>query len=298
MVFIDIHVHVKRIPGPDRQGKPAFCTPEQLLARYDAIGVESGVLLPLVSPECSYVTQSNEEILEVARAHPDRFIPFCNVDPRAMTHSPDAPLGHILAHYRAQGCRGIGEVTANLPFLHPQVQNLLRHVQEAGLPLTFHVATQIGYTYGLYDDPGLPQLETCLQRFPDLTFLGHSQAFWAEIGRLETPADRAAYPAYPVDEEGVLPRLFRRYPNLYGDLSANSGYNALARDRAHAVRFLDEFQDRLLFGTDITAPDTSTPLAGFLQELCDAGDISEEVFAKVARENARRVLHLDGERDA
>lgn len=291
-MFIDIHVHVKRLPGPQRRGKAAFSTPDQLLARLDELGVERAVLLPLVSPEAMYVLQTNEEILEVARAYPDRFVPFCNVDPRAMTHSPHAPLGDLLAHYRAEGCRGLGEVTANLPLLHPQVQNLFRHAQEARFPLTFHIATQIGYTYGLYDDTGLPQLETSLGRYPDLIFLGHSPPFWAEIGHLETPADRAGYPSYPVREEGVLPRLFRRYPNLYGDLSAHSGYNALARDRAHAARFLDEFQDRLLFGTDICAPDTPTPLAGFLQEMRDAGEITEAVFAKVARENARRVLGL------
>jgi len=290
-MFIDIHVHTRRMPGPTRRGKPAYATPEQLIERFDELGIERAVLLPGVSPECSYVPQSNEEILEIATGYDGRFIPFCNVDPRAMGNSADAPLGEILRHYRDRGCKGLGEVTANLPIEHPMVQNLFGHLQDVGLPVTFHLAGQIGGTYGLYDEPGLPQLERALRKFRELRFLGHSQVFWAEIGRLAKPADRDGYPRYPV-EEGVVPQLMRQYPNLYGDLSANSGHNALARAPDFAVGFLDEFQDRLLFGTDICAPDTPAPLAGFLHDLLAAGRISQTVFDKIARDNAVRLLGL------
>jgi len=291
-MFIDIHVHTRRIPGPTRWGKPAYATPEQLIERYDAIGVTRAVLLPCVSPECAFVPQSNEEVIEIAARYDGRFIPFCNVDPRAMANAADAPLGEILGHYRDQGCKGVGEITANLPLGDPLVQNLLRCAEQVGLPVTFHLAGRMGRIYGLYDEPGLPQLERSLRRFKELTFLAHSQTFWAEMAPLQTPADRLGYPNYPVDAEGVVPKLFRRYENLYGDLSANSGCNALARDVDYAVSFLNEFQDRLLFGTDICAPDTRTPLVDFLLGLRDAGRISEAVFNKVARENAVRLLGL------
>lgn len=291
-MFIDIHVHVRRIPGPPHENGKRYATPDQLLKRFDDLNIEKAVLLPNVNPECAYVPQSNEEIIEIAEEYPTRFIPFCNVDPRAMTNSADAPLGDILRYYRNRGCKGIGEICANLPFLHPMVQNLFKHVQDVGFPLTFHIAPQIGGAYGLYDDPGLPQLERSLQIFPKLRFLAHSQPFWAEIGQLETPADRYGYPKYPVKKEGVVPKLMRRYPNLYGDLSANSGYNALARDPEYAVQFLTEFQDRLLFGTDITSLDTPTPLVDFLLSLYNKNKISKEVFRKIARENASRVLGL------
>jgi hypothetical protein len=138
----------------------------------------------------------------------------------------------------------------------------------------------------------LPQLERCLGKFPKLRFLAHSQAFWAEMAPLQTPADRWGYPNDPIDREGVVPKLFRRYPNLYGDLSSGSGYNALHRDPDYAVQFLQEFQDRLLFGTDICAPDTDTPLVDFLIELRDSQRISEAIFSKVARENAVQLLAL------
>jgi len=292
-MFIDIHVHVQRRPGVQRDGKPCFASPEQLLERCDAVGIEQAVLLPMVNVECNYVTQSNEEILEIAETHPGRFIPFCNIDPRAMTNAPDAPLGDLLRHYRDLGCKGVGEVCANLPFSDPLVQNLFKHAEDAGLPLTFHVACRIGGIYGLYDDPGLPLFEQCLQRFPGLRFLCHSQSFWAEMAPLRTVEDRGGYPDYPIEEEGAVPKLLRKYENVLGDLSAGSGHNALARDPDYAVGFLNEFQDRLFFGTDICAPDTPTPLVEFLVELRDSGRISEAVFQKVARQNATRLLALE-----
>jgi len=292
-MLIDIHGHVQKRPGIMRGGKPCFASPEALIERHDAVGIERGVLLPMVSVECNYVSQSNEEILEIAETFPGRFIPFCNIDPRAISNSCDAPLGDLLGYYRDQGCKGIGEVCANLPFLDPLMQNLFKHVQDVGFPLTFHIAHRIGGIYGIYDDPGLPQFETTLQRFPKLKFLCHSQSFWAEMAPLDTPADRGGYPNYPVTKEGVVPWLLRRYENVYGDLSAGSGHNALARDPDYAVRFINEFQDRLLFGTDICAPDTPTPLVDFLTGLRDSGKISETIFNKIARENAIKLLGLD-----
>ncbi len=291
-MFIDIHGHSSRIVAPIEKGQTPFSSPEQLIERYDKIGIEKAVLLPIVSPEGIRIYSTNEEVLDIAKQYPDRFIPFCSVDPRAMTNSPDAPLGDVLAHYRDKGCKGIGEVTANLPFSDPRVQNLFRHVQDIGFPLTFHIASQIGGMYGLYDDPGLPQLERSLIAFPSLRFLGHSQAFWAEIGPLDTPADRYAYPDSPIKQQGVVPKLMRRYENLYGDLSAGSGHNALARDVDHAVQFLNEFQDRLLFGTDITTPGKQALLPDFLLGLKKSKKISQEVFEKVARGNAIKLLNL------
>lgn len=295
-MFIDIHVHTRRRPGATRNGKQAYSTPEQLLRRYDELGIEKGVLLPGVSPECSYAPQSNEEILEICERWPDRFIPFCNIDPRAMTNSPSAPLDHLIGFYKSQGCRGLGEITANLPFNDPMVENLFRHCEALRMSVIFHMAPALGGCYGLYDEPGLPLLEGALAKFPRLIFLGHSQPFWAEIAPLKSPEERNGYPRGPVVSEGAVPRLMRKYPNLHGDLSARSGYNAISRDPDFGCRFLEEFQDRLYFGTDITAPDTPTPLVDFLIKMRDLGRISQRCFEKVTRLNAIKLL-LEGRND-
>jgi len=211
-MFIDIHVHTRTGEIPPRRGKPAYATPEQLLERYDKIGVEQAVLLPGVGTECAYAPQSNQEVLEICRRHPGRFIPFCNVDPRSMTNSEDAPLGELLEFYRERGCKGIGEITANLPLLDARVQNLFRHAERAALPLTFHMGAQIGGLYGLYDDPGLPQLDYSLGRFPNLIFLGHSQTFWAEIGRLEKPAIPTCTAIFPPEAATTRSSVIRSMP--------------------------------------------------------------------------------------
>jgi predicted TIM-barrel fold metal-dependent hydrolase len=299
-MFIDIHAHAYRKPVPF---VVQFCTAEQVLERYDQAGIEKGVLLPIVSPEI-YLPQANEDILEMAEQYPDRLIPFCNIDPRALTNSVDAPLDRLLRYYRDLGCKGVGEVMINVPVMDPMVQNLFKHAQDVGLPVILEGSDRVGGDFGLYDDPGLPQLEHTLQRFPELTVLAHGPVFWSEITRLETPAERK--PAFrpdggqsgwtesgPIEEEGVVPKLLRRYPNLYGDLSDPSPWNALKRDPEYGPRFLTEFQDRLLFGTDICHFEMPFWMVDLLNEWRDAGKISEEVFAKVARENAVRLLGLE-----
>lgn len=289
--LIDAHVHVSEKPGTLRRGPDCFCTPEELIGRYDEIGVEKGVLQPLVSPE-SYLPQSNEEILAICREHPERFIPFCNVDPRVATTVPPVSLGEILEHYRDAGCCGIGEVMPNLDFRNRKMRDLFAAAEELKMPLCFHIAPQPEDAYGVYDEPGLPGLQRALESYPSLVFLGHSQAFWAEMAPLRMPGDRYGYPDYPVEKEGVIPRMMRRYPNLYGDLSAGSGYYALTRDPDYAVEFIEEFQDRLLFGTDICAPDTETPLVGFLRGLLSENRISPKAYRKIARENIIELLNL------
>ncbi len=298
-MFIDIHAHAYRRHPPILV---QFCTPEQLLKRYDDAGIERGALLPIVSPEI-YLPQANEDILEMVERYPDRFIPFCNVDPRALTNSADAPLDRLLRYYRDQGCKGLGEVMLNVPVMHPMVQNLFKHAEAVGLPVTFDGSDLVGGDFGLYDDPGLPQLEHTLQKFPKLIMLGHGPVFWSEIGRLETPGERGfvfrpdggqvgRLPTGPIKEEGVVPKLFRRYPNLYGDLSDFTAYNAFARDPDYGPKFLTEFQDRILYGTDMCGFDMPIPLGDLLCDWRAKGKISEAVFQKVARENAIKLLGL------
>ena len=60
--------------------------------------------------------------------------------------------------------------------------------------------------FGLYDDPGLPQLEHTLQRYPDVKIFGHGPVFWAEIGKLNTPASRNLIFKSDGNQVGRLPQ--------------------------------------------------------------------------------------------
>ena len=296
--FIDIHGHCVQehcVPYSDGylKGWNRVSTPEEMLEFYERQGVEKGVILPLGNAENMAQSQSNEEVLNIARMHPGRFIPFCNIDPRNYLNDFTSPFADGLRWYRDRGCKGLGEMCCNLSILDARVQALFKAAEEVGFPVTFHLAPFTGNNYGLVDLPGLPGLELCLQRFPNLKFFGHSQAFWCEIGKYTGQQARFGFPKGPVDE-GRVPELMRKYPNLHGDLSAGSGTNALTRDRTYAIRFLEEFQDRLLFGMDICSPEGERRFHRgpdlFLRDLLAKGEISETVFRKVARGNAERIL--------
>ena len=66
----------------------------------------------------------------------------------------------------------------------------------------------------------------------------------------------------------------------------------MLRDPEFAVKFINEFQDRLCFGMDICLEpfENNIKLIPFLIGLRDSGKISDEVFRKVAKENALRLL--------
>lgn len=296
-MFIDIHAHAFRIK-PMRM----FCTAEKLLEQWDRLKIDMGVLLPVVNPEI-YFTQAVEDVIEMSQKYPDRFVPYCNVDPRVMTNSPVAPLDEALLYYKGLGCKGVGEVMPHMQLLDPMVQNLFACAQKADMPIVYDGSAQLSGDFGLYDDPGLPQLEYTLQMYPKLKIFGHGPVFWNEIGRLDTVAQRGVYmsadgeqylhlPTGPIYEEGAVPRLFRRYPNLHGDLSDCTAYNALARDPEYGSRFLTEFQDRLYFGTDICGENMTVELDQLLISWRDTGKISQTVFRKIAYDNAAKLLGL------
>ncbi len=289
-MFFDIHGHVYRYPYPTPEGVTLFSNPEQLAEMYADLEIDRAVMLPVVSSEM-YVPQSVGEVIDICKASGGKWIPFCNVDPRVYSNTSDADIGLLLDFFRAQGCKGIGEVMPNLPWSDPRFHNLLRHVERIGFPLIFDMTGQKNQDYGIYDDPGMPQLEEVLQKFPNLTFIGHGPAFWAEISQLRNPEDRYGWPTYPVTE-GRVAQLLRMYPNLHAELSAHSGCNAMTRDVEYAVQFLNEFQDRIYFGTDICYYGQPFTTGDFLKGLRDQGRISRDVFEKIAFRNAEKLLGL------
>lgn len=177
---------------------------------------------------------------------------------------------------------------------HPFIQAVFQAAEKLGMPILFHMSPQEGYEYGIVDEPGLPMLEEALEKYPRLKFIGHSQPFWHEISQDAKPdlKSRMEWGKGPVKEGGRLVCLMRNYKNLYADLSANSGGCAIMRDEKFGLQFLEEFQDRLMFGTDMVNTDMVFPLGEWLDRQYQEGKLSVQAYRKICFENAKKIFQL------
>jgi len=295
-MIIDVHAHVFAFPKRKHPGtQTTFLSMEQQIAIMDAQGIDKAAILPLSSPENPAEFQSWGEILFICERYPGRFIPFCNLDPRLPLRPDLVTVDNfleILTQFKELGFKGLGELTARIPWDDPALDKMFTACEQVELPITFHTTLPETNSYGLIDDMGLPRFEKVLQRHPALIFLGHSQAFWSEIGPNLTREDKVGYPQGPVKPGGRLPDLFRRYPTLNGDLSAWSGMNALTRDLDHAFAFLDEFQDRLCLGMDCCSAQHPLPHAAWFKEQLAKKNITPAVYEKITWQNTNRLLKL------
>ncbi len=152
----------------------------------------------------------------------------------------------------AEGARGFGEHKVRLPVDDPRSLALYRLCGDLGLPVLLH------FEYGVYNW-NFEAFEIVLREFPRTTFVGHAQAFWANVSA-DAPRDPdapgyTAYPKGPVQPGGLTDRWLGEYPNLYADLSAGSGLGALSRDPEWTRGFLHRHQGRLLWATDCPCRD-------------------------------------------
>jgi predicted TIM-barrel fold metal-dependent hydrolase len=83
-----------------------------------------------------------------------------------------------------------------------------------------------------------------------VNFIGHAQTWWANIDGAHKNDPKNLYPKGPVTPGGITDRYLADYPNMFGDLSAGSGLNALTRDENATRDFLKRHQDKLLYGSD------------------------------------------------
>ncbi len=297
-MIIDAHTHIGDLRSAvNMHRKPILM--EDLIARLDDEGIDAAILLPwpaspeglqfpgLFQPQPDMLAQIRE-----GQRYPERIILFGNVDPRWGGNTARTDFSYLFERFVQMGCVGIGEIGANLLYDDPRVVNLFQQCGEWDFPVTIH-ATGVGEgQYGLIDQPGSPHLLRLLEQAPNTTIIGHGPGFWAQISADVTAQDMLGYPKGPVHAEGMVQKLLRDYPNMYADISAHSGYNALTRDPEYGVRFLNEFQDKLLFGTDVCFADDEgrMPHLNYLKERLACGDISQEVYDKITFGNALKIL--------
>lgn len=273
--MIDFHVHLGDLRRDTYPRSPL--TPEQWVDRMNRDGVEMSVLLPLESPETCMGYFLTEEACRARDLFPERLIAFCVVDPR----QPNCTkiIRTFIEHY---DCKGFGEHLNALPFADPRNKEIYAICDEYKLPLVF----DMGCSNALPDDNELSGLEECLREFPNCTFVGHGPGWWAAIsGDWNGEPD---YPPGPIAPGGAVDRLMGEYDNMWADISAGSGYNALTRDPDFTPGFIQRHWRKLLYATDVVYHSQHLPQVQWMLDL----QAEPEVRDAIARGNARRLLGL------
>jgi len=243
---IDCHTHVGRYKGIRWISEFApwdKITPEVLLGFLDDFGVERAILLSTYSWDIKNKLPT-ECVVEICEEYPDRFIPFCAVEVR------EAGFEDKLAKYKDMGCLGVGEHTSKISVDHELNRKLYRVCGRLELPILIHMAISSSDEYGALDTINLEGLERVLKEFSNVDFIMHGPGWWRSISaKIEDPTE--SYPTGNIEEPSRVVDLLEDYDNLYGDLSARSGYNALSRDIKFTRSFLKKLNRKLLYGTDM-----------------------------------------------
>ncbi|MDF1658222.1 MAG: amidohydrolase family protein [Verrucomicrobiales bacterium] len=260
--IIDIHQHV------NFSGRRN----DDFLAHQITMGISKTVLLPsgsALSLESTHLGKSNGLAARVfgtmasarlAKSHPDSFAFFCN-------EIPDAE-GAIskLEKWLENGAVGIGESKFHLECDSAPMKRIYDVAKAYEVPVLLH------FEHDRYN-MGFERFHRVLEAYPTVNFIGHAQTWWGNIDANHDQTEM--YPKTRVKAGGLTDRYLSDYPNIYGDLSAGSGRNALNRDEDHASDFLERHQSKLLLGTDCS----------------DAVGNGAKCSGSLQIENVRRLLH-------
>ena len=265
---LDIHLHPRRDNAVE-------------IDHLEGVGVRKAVLLPGGG--------SIERATSVMAQYPDRFVRFANADVRAPA-SPD-----LIRAGLKSGAIGVGELKYPVKVDGPEMSRVY------DLAVEFRVPVLIHFEEGGFHS-GFERLPHLLKSHSKTIFIGHAQTWWANISA-ET-ANESGYPTGPVKSGRLTDQLLSDYPNIYGDLSANSGRKALARDPEFSAAFLLRHRSKPMFGSDCPCRDgrgagqvSNSPA---LKNRCIARETltllqrltSPELFRTVTWQNGVQLLRL------
>jgi predicted TIM-barrel fold metal-dependent hydrolase len=245
--IVDIHQHLGYSGRPD----------EVLLTHQRAMGATTTILLPAGRPVSRPSTHDgvsnglqaeclgNEACRQFARAHGKAFAFGANEVPDIEGATEE------IERYLKRGGVIIAEQKFGVECDAPAMQKIYELAQAHRVPVLMHWQFQM-YNYGF------ERFHKMLEKYPRVNFLGHAQTWWANIDK--NNADQTVmYPKGPITAGGLTDRYLSDYPNMYGDLSAGSGLNALTRDEDFTRDFLTRHQDKLVYGSDCNDLEGSGP---------------------------------------
>ena len=234
-------------------------------------------------------------------AAPGRFTWFNSYD----VTKPDAE--QVLTQSIKDGAQGFGEMKFHVAADGPELRRMYALAADLRVPLLIHFQEVDHFpNEGTWSTGYAKTFESILMAYPRTTFIGHADAFWANVSA--DYQNEAAYPTGPIKRGGVTDRLLGDYANLFGDLSANSGNNAMSRDAAFTADFLKRHRDKLLFGSDCSCTDgrgggvsqNNNPTAARMAGKCVARETlsllkrttAADVFQKIVWGNAHQLLRI------
>jgi len=267
--IIDIHQHT------DYSGRPD----DVFLKHQDVMGISKTVLLPAGSQfHLEAGASGNDRVMEIVKRLPDQYVFFANEVP----YFPQAK--QVLEKYLKLGAKGIGEQKFFVDVTTAPMHLICEIAKEHSVPILLHFQHE---KYNVNFD----RFWQVLEKYPTVNFIGHAQTWWANIdAKQEQPV---LYPKWKVTAGGWTDRYLRDYPNMFGDLSAGSGLNALQRDEEHATEFLKRHQDKLLYGSDCSDHIGKGVKCSGSQQIAQIRKLaSPEIQRKIFWDNAARVIKL------
>jgi predicted TIM-barrel fold metal-dependent hydrolase len=247
------------------------CPDDQYDPNYKSIVPDHGSDGPISFKRC----------VAYALQHPNKFILGYAPDPRR----PDA-IDKLAQAIELYGVRVYGEIKLRMMYDNPDAIRLFRFCGERGLPVIVHIDyefesgskyTRPNWWYG----GGIEAFERAIKACPETIFLGHAPGFWAHISG-DDQYDKVPYPQGKVLPNGKVIQMLHKYPNLYCDISAGSGANALSRDSEFTKPFLLEFQDRILYARDC--------FDNIHQDVLNSVGLPEDALAKIYSGNALKLV--------
>jgi predicted TIM-barrel fold metal-dependent hydrolase len=266
---IDIHQHTHYHGRSD----------DDLIGHQRGMGIGKTVLLPAGSKYgLAADAGGNDTVLALTQAHPGEFVFFAN-------ELPDIPETKAeLEKYLKAGAIGIGEQKFPVDCDSDGMRLVAEIARAYNVPVLMHFQHE---TYNL----GFERFYRMLEKYPGVNFIGHAQTWWGNIDKNHQQA--VLYPKGPVTPGGITGRLLSNYPNIYGDLSAGSGLNALLRDEDHARDFLERHQNRLLYGSDCEDNSGGTKCSGS-QQLAAIRRLAPDpaILRKIFHDNAIGLMKI------
>jgi predicted TIM-barrel fold metal-dependent hydrolase len=182
----------------------------------------------------------NRECASFQAAHADRYVRFASADP-VESRAIDVLRGNI-----QRGAIGIGEMKYHVAVDSPEMQRVYKLAEEMQVPVLLH------FEYETYNT-GFERFDKVLKAYPKVNFIGHAQTWWGNVSADLDQLD--LYPKGPVKPGGLTDKLLGDYANLYADLSAGSGLNAITRDPEFYRGFIARHSSKLLWGSDCDCND-------------------------------------------